>query len=63
MMEEIANNYFKTNIPLQIPLQEEVQFQQSEVCWSWEEPFSQDKKRDHDHLAGHYRGAAHNKCF
>ena len=51
-----ANNYFETNVPLQITPQEELQIQEAKVCWLCEEPFSQ------DHLSGHYRGQAHNKC-
>ena len=56
-------------------LEEEESFQQSKVCWLCEASFaeglnpfgdtegaSHDKVRDHDHLTGKYRGAAHNKC-
>ena len=60
-LENIACNYFETNLPLEISPQEEESFQQSEVCWLCEEPVI-DEVRDHDHLTGKYRGAAHNKC-
>ena len=46
--------------------EEEVQFEQAEKCWLCEQPFTEDtalhKVRDHDHLTGKYRGAAHNIC-
>ena len=74
-LEKLANIYFETNIPLEITPEEEESFQQSKVCWLCEQalrekPFGEDeatreathKVRDHDHLTGKYRGAAHNKC-
>ena len=74
-LEKIANIYFETNIPLEITPEEEESFQQSKVCWLCEQalrenPLGEDeatreathKVRDHDHLTGKYRGAAHNKC-
>ena len=61
-LEKIANIYFETNLPLEITPEEEESFQQSKVCWLCENPLGEDKVRDHDHLTGKYRGAAHNKC-
>ena len=66
-LENIASNYFETNLELEITPQEEESFQQSTICWLCEQalrenPFGDDKVRDHDHLTGKYRGAAHNKC-
>ena len=68
-LEELASEYFETNIPLEINPEEE-SFQQSKVCWMCENPLGDgeatreatQKVRDHDHLTGKYRGAAHNKC-
>ena len=62
ILEHAAKKYFKTNLELQITLQEEETFQQSTICWLCEEPFTEGKVRDHDHLTVKYRGAAHNKC-
>ena len=47
--------------------EEEESFQQSKVCWLCEQalrenPLGEDTVRDHDHLTGKYRGAAHNRC-
>ena len=67
-LENIASEYFETNIPLEINPEEEESFQFAEECWLCENPLggaegaSHDKVRDHDHLTGKYRGAAHNKC-
>ena len=66
-LENIASNYFDTNLELEITPQEEESFQHSTICWLCEQalrenPLGDDKVRDHDHLTGKYRGAAHNKC-
>ena len=61
-LELEANKYFKTNLELQITPQEEESFQLAEECWFCENPLDDTKVRDHDHLTGKYRGAAHNIC-
>ena len=69
-LEELASEYFVTNIPLEITPEEEESFQQPKVCWRCENPLGDgeatreatQKVRDHDHLTGKYRGAAHNRC-
>ena len=66
-LEKIASEYFETNIPLEMTPEEEESFQQSKVCWLCEQalrenPLGEDTVRDHDHLTGKYRGAAHNRC-
>ena len=61
-LEKSANKYFKTNLELRITPQEEESFQQSTICWLCEQHFTEGKVRDHDHLTGKYRGAAHNIC-
>ena len=75
-LEKIASNYFKTNLEVQITPEEEESFKLAEECWLCEEPFGSSvdfsksrenplddtKVRDHDHLTGKYRGAAHNIC-
>ena len=63
----IASNYFETNLPLEITPEEHQSFQQSKVCWLCERKLDGEGEathnvRDHDHLTGKYRGAAHNKC-
>ena len=72
-LENNAGNYFETNLELEITPQEEESFQQFTICWLCEQALrenplgdtegaSHDKVRDHDHLTGKYRGAAHNRC-
>ena len=61
-LEELALEYFKTELPLLMSFEEEESFQQSKVCWMCENPLGEDTVRDHDHLTGKYRGATHNKC-
>ena len=61
-LEKIASKYFKTNLELEITPQEEESFQLAEECWLCENPLGGEKVRDHDHLTGKYRGAAHNIC-
>ena len=67
-LENIASNYFETNLDLEITPEEHQSFQQSKVCWLCERELHGDtegalhKVRDHDHLTGKYRGAAHDKC-
>ena len=47
-----------------VPLapQEEYEFEQATVCHICELPLNRDSVRDHCHLTGRYRGAAHNEC-
>ena len=67
-LELEANKYFKTNLELQITPEEEESFQQSTICWLCESSLDNTegtlctKVRDHDHLTGKYRGAAHIIC-
>ena len=61
-LEKIASKYFKTNLELEMSQEEEVQFQLAEECWLCGNPLDYTKVRDHDHLTGKYRGAAHNIC-
>ena len=66
-LENIASNYFETNLPLEITPEDHQSFQQSKVCWHCERKLDGEGEathnvRDHYHLTGKYRGAAHNKC-
>ena len=63
-LEKFASEYFETNIPLEIEegVASQESFQQSTICWFCENPIGEDTVRDHDHLTGKYRGAAHSRC-
>ena len=42
--------------------EEEQAFQHAQDCHICDQPLGADRVRDHDHLTGDYRGAAHNEC-
>ena len=42
--------------------QEEIAFKNNKNCHICEQPLGADRVRDHDHLIGTYRGAAHSEC-
>ena len=48
--------------PMQLSAEEEDEFQKSIACHICEEVLGADRVRDHCHLTGKYRGAAHNAC-
>ena len=37
-------------------------YNNSQICWICKEELNTDKVRDHCHVTGKLRGAAHNKC-
>ena len=47
-----------------IPLtkEEEDNYNKENICYIWKKEFNNDKIRDHCHITGKYRGAAHNTC-
>ena len=63
-LAKIASEYFESNIPLEVAegVASQESFQQSTICWLCENPLGDTKVRNHDHLTGKYRGAAHNRC-
>ena len=48
--------------PMHLTREEEQAFQQADDCHICDQPLGADRVRDHDHLTGDYRGAAHNEC-
>ena len=49
-------------VPMQLTDQEEYQFKEALNCHICDEVLGSDRVRDHDHLTGLYRGAAHKSC-
>ena len=47
---------------MRITQEERQEFQEETVCHICESLLNDDKVRDHCHLTGRYRGAAHSKC-
>ena len=50
------------NKRLRMAVQDEQKYQDSQNCWICNEELNTDKVRDHCHVTGKFRGAAHNKC-
>ena len=48
--------------PMRLTPEEEQTFRQAQDCHICDKPLGADRVRDHDHLTGDYRGAAHNEC-
>ena len=62
--KDIAGIYqkFKRAKGIRITKEERQGFQRATVCHICENPLNNDKVRDHCHLTGRYRGAAHSQC-
>ena len=52
----------KTTIPIRMTDQEEANLKNAKVCYVCKEDLENDRVRDHCHLTGKYRGAAHSIC-
>lgn len=52
------------NIPMKLTEDDKNSFKKADCCWICRQDFTEDntKVKDHDHMTGTYRGAAHNKC-
>ena len=48
--------------PMWTSPEEDYEFEEATVCHICESPLYKDRVKDHCHLTGRYRGAAHNKC-
>lgn len=55
-------NILKDVKPMSLSAAEELDFQNSTNCHICQEILGADRVRDHNHLTGEYRGAAHNGC-
>ena len=47
---------------LKMTTEDQKHYQDSQDCWIWNEKLDETKVRDHCHITGKYRGAAHNQC-
>ena len=57
---QIINKHF--NKKLKMTIEDEENYQNSQNCWICNEKVIKDKVRDHCHITGKYRGAAHKEC-
>ena len=58
----IHHTLLKEIVPMQLSPSEEQEFQQATHCHICREELDVDRVRDHCHLTGKFRGAAHNAC-
>ena len=58
--KQIAKQYF--NKRLIMTSEDEEIYNSLRICWIYKQELNMDKVRDHCHVAGKFRGAAHNKC-
>ncbi|XP_065196577.1 uncharacterized protein LOC135828072 [Sycon ciliatum] len=49
-------------VPLSISVDDEQRFLNATNCWICEQQLDDDRVRDHDHVTGRFRGAAHSEC-
>lgn len=59
---KIVEPFYQTIVPMNLTDIEEMSFQTARKCHICNEYIRDKKVRDHDHLTGKYRGAAHNNC-
>ena len=52
----------KTEIPIKMTEKDEKNFKNVKNCYACKQALEDDRVRDHCHLTGKYRGAAHSKC-
>ena len=57
--KKVMKKHFNKNL---IMTEEEEQFQSSNICWICERLIEDEKVRDHCHITGKFRGAAHWSC-
>ena len=53
----IMKKHFNKNVLMSV--EEEEQFEKTEICWICNKLIENDKVRDHCHITGKYRGAVH----
>ena len=58
--KQITKKYF--NKILIMTNEDEKIYNNSHICWICKQELNKDKVRDHCHIKGKFRGAAHNKC-
>ena len=54
---QIIDNHF--NKKLKMTIEDEENYRNSEICWICSQKIIKDKGRDHCHITGKFRGAAH----
>ena len=58
----IYDKYYKKPKKMFLSLEEEISYREAKYCSICEEELGKDRVRDHCHITGKYRGAAHKSC-
>ena len=61
-IEQMLMPLIKAVEPIQMSAQDERDFKCAKTCCLCHKPLGKDRVREHDHLTGKYRGAAHSVC-
>ena len=64
LLDEVEDikRQLKNPTPIQMTPEDEASFLSAKECFVCEELLGRDRVRDHDHLTGKFRGAAHSRC-
>jgi len=72
MIKDIVKQTLRNPVPIKMTEKDEENFRKAEKCWICQQKFETNesldapqkhmKVRDHDHLTGEFRGAAHEDC-
>ena len=60
--KQLFEEYIATPKPMLLTVTELRSFNNTTTCHICTKPLGDDKVRDHCHIEGRYRGAAHNEC-
>ena len=60
--KQLFDEYIGTRKPMLLTVSESRSFTNTTICQVCTKLLEGDKVRDHCHITGNYRGAAHNKC-
>ncbi|XP_065639501.1 uncharacterized protein LOC136072267 [Hydra vulgaris] len=61
-IKKIYNKYLKFRKDIIFTSKDKEEFNNAKICHICEEDLEEDKVKDHCHITGKYRGAAHNEC-
>jgi hypothetical protein len=61
-IEDDFSQIFEIDLEMEIKPEAQNEFENTKNCYYCEKELNEDRVRDHDHLTGKYRSAAHKKC-
>ena len=60
--KQLSEEYLTTPMPMMFSMTDTISFTNATTCHICTKQLGDDKVRNHCHIAGNYRGAAHNEC-